>query len=69
MNLSGFAGLFVGTIVAIILMALLSSYFVMLLWNNCLVSAVDGVRTISWLQAFGLSILFGMLFKGSVSNK
>ena len=41
------------------------SYFVMLLWNGCLVSAVDGVHPISWLQAWGISILFGMLFKNS----
>jgi hypothetical protein len=41
------------------------SYPVMLLWNGCLVPAVSGVHYISWLQAWGLTILITWLFKSS----
>ena len=33
------------------------------------VGAVDGVHNIGWLQAWGISILFGFLFKTHTSNK
>lgn len=41
---------------------------VMWLWNGCLVPAVHGVNEISWRQAFGLQVLFVILFKTSVST-
>jgi hypothetical protein len=41
----------------------------MLLWNGCLVPAVDGVKQIGWLQAWGLQLLINMLFKVSVTPK
>lgn len=43
---------------------LLFSLPVMLLWNGCLVGAIGGVNEITWLQAWGILILFGLLFKG-----
>lgn len=58
-------GLFMVTIVV----GLLLSLPVMLLWNGCLVPAVNGVNQIDWLQAWGLMVLFGVLFKTSVSTK
>jgi hypothetical protein len=43
---------------------------VMMLWNGCLVDAVTGVKEITWLQAWGINFLFGMLFnKNSVKIK
>lgn len=39
------------------------SVFVWLLWNGCLVGAVDGVREITWLQSWGMMILAGILLK------
>ena len=39
------------------------------LWNGCLVPAVDGVKQIGWLQAWGLQFLINMLFKVSIVNK
>jgi hypothetical protein len=43
---------------------------VMMLWNNCLVDAVTGVKEITWLQAWGINFLFGILFnKNSVKIK
>jgi len=40
-----------------------------MLWNGCLVPAVDGVKPIGWLQAWGLQFLIGILFKYQVSIK
>ena len=54
-----------GAVLVVVAIAGIFSYFMMLLWNGCLVDAVDGVHQIGWLQAWGISILFGMLFKGS----
>jgi hypothetical protein len=53
----------------VVVLGLLFSYPVMLLWNGCLVPAVDGVKEIGWLQAWGIMILTGILFKTSVTKK
>jgi len=54
----------------IVFLGLLFSLPVMWLWNGCLVGAVSGVSEISWLQAWGILILCGLLFKEtSVSKK
>jgi hypothetical protein len=39
-----------------------------LLWNYCLVGAVDGVNPIGFWQALGINLLFGILFKTSNSK-
>lgn len=59
----------IGVVGLIIGLGLLFSLPVMLLWNWCLVGAVVGVNEISWLQAWGIMILFGLLFKSSVETK
>jgi hypothetical protein len=53
----------------IVVLGLLFSLPVMLLWNGCLVPAVDGVKEIGWMQAWGLMILFGLLCKSTVTKK
>lgn len=55
--------LFLAGVMLLLLIALIFSGLVMLLWNGCLVPAVNGVNEISWLQAFGITILFNILFK------
>jgi hypothetical protein len=40
-----------------------------LLWNGCLVGAIDGVHEIGFWQALGLNFLFGILVKGSSNSK
>ena len=67
--LNAFISLFIGMIVLAVGAGFLLSYPIMLLWNGCLVPAVNGLHTISWLQAWGIMILFGFLFKSSVSTK
>jgi hypothetical protein len=58
-----------GTIVvglaAIVLLSFLLSWPVYMLWNGCLVGAVKGVYEVTWLQAWGITVLFGFLFKSS----
>ena len=54
-----------GVVFVVCAFALISSWFVMYLWTHCLVGAVDGIHTISWLRALGLSILTGLLFRSS----
>ncbi len=55
-------------LVLIVGLTALFSYFVMLLWNGCLVPAV-GVNEISWLQAWGIAILCSILFKSTSVGK
>jgi len=57
-----------GLLVFIVLFGLLMSLPVMWLWNGCLVPAVSGVHEISWLQAWGLSLLCSLLFKDTSSK-
>jgi hypothetical protein len=53
-----------------ILVSVSLAWPVMMLWNNCLVDAVTGVKEITWLQAWGINFLFGILFnKNSVKIK
>ena len=62
------AGVAVVGLGALVFLSLLLSVFVWLLWNGCLVGAVDGVREITWLQSWGIMILCGFLFKGTNTN-
>ena len=61
----------VGFVVGFVVLSFLFSWPVMALWNGCLVGAIDGVHQITWLQAWGLSILCSFLFKSTnfTSNK
>lgn len=39
-----------------------------LLWNGCLVGAIDGINPIGFWQALGLNFLFGILIKNSSNS-
>jgi hypothetical protein len=58
-------------ITAMILVGFLFSYPAMLLWNNCFVPAIPVVQSVSWLQMWGITILFGLIAPKAVysSNK
>ena len=60
---------FVTLIVSLLFLSFLLSWPAMMLWNGCLVGAVDGVKEIGWLQAWGLQFLCNILFKASVTTK
>ncbi len=68
-TLAAMIGLVVTMIAFLIGLSFLLSFPVMLLWNGCLVPAVTGVSEIGWLQAWGLSILLGMLFKSNTTQQ
>lgn len=60
----------VGFVVLLVLLSFLFSWPIWMLWNGCLVGAIDGVHQITWLQAWGLSILCSFLFNPpNVSTK
>ena len=60
---------FVTLIVSLLFLSFVLSWPAMMLWNGCLVGAVDGVKEIGWLQAWGLQFLCNILFKASVTTK
>jgi hypothetical protein len=62
-------GLVIAAFALIVIFGLLLSLPVMLLWNLCLVPAIPGVLEIGWLQAWGIMILCGFLFKPITSSK
>lgn len=59
----------IGGIVFLVCLSFLLSWPVYMLWNGCLVGAVNGVKEVTWLQAWGLNILFGILFSKSSYKK
>ena len=62
-------GAFVIIIAGALFVSFLLAWPVMELWNGCLVPAVDGVKQIGWLQAWGLQFLVVMLFRISATKK
>jgi len=56
-------------IATLVFLSFVLSWPVMMLWNGCLVGAVDGVKEITWLQAWGLQFLFNLLFKATLTTK
>lgn len=58
----------IGGFILIAAFGLLISLPVMWLWNSCLVAAIPGVKTIGWLQAWGILILCNFLFKPTVKS-
>jgi hypothetical protein len=57
------------TIVTVIIAAILMAWPTQLLWNLCLVPALDSVNPIGFWQALGINFLFQMLFKSTNSVK
>jgi len=52
-------------IATLVFLSFVLSWPVMALWNGCLVDAASGIKEITWLQGWGISILCGLLFKPS----
>ena len=59
----------IGGIALIAVIGLLFSLPVMWLWNVALVPAIPGLLEIGWLQAWGILILCGFLFKPINTSK
>ena len=62
-------GAFVGLVAVALFLSFVLAWPVMALWNGCFVGAIDGVKEIGWLQAWGLQFLFNLLFKTTVTKK
>jgi hypothetical protein len=56
-------------IATLLFLSFVLSWPVMMLWNGCFVGAIDGVKEITWLQAWGLQFLFNLLFKTTLTTK
>ena len=56
-------------IAGILALSFLMSWPVYMLWNGCLVDAVTGVREVTWLQAWGITILCSFLFRPTSVTK
>jgi hypothetical protein len=65
MNNSNLIGSILGFFVIIMALSIIMAWPVQLLWNGCLVPAIEGVNQIGFWQALGLNILFSILFKSS----
>ena len=61
-------GAIVAGVAALLFLSFVLSWPVMMLWNGCLVGAVDGVKEITWLQAWGLQFLFNLLFSKATAT-
>jgi len=56
-------------LVVLVFFSFILSWPLYMLWNGCLVGAIQGVNEVTWLQAWGLNILFGLMFKTTVKTK
>ena len=61
--------LVVGAIALLMFISFLVSWPVYLLWNGCLVDAVSGVKSVTWLQAWRLTVMCSLLFKSTADSK
>lgn len=52
----------VTTVAVLVCLSALMAYPFMLLWNVCLVPAIQGVQQVTWLQMWGISLLARFLF-------
>jgi sterol desaturase/sphingolipid hydroxylase (fatty acid hydroxylase superfamily) len=68
-KLSVVLGAVVIGIVGLVFLSFLLSWPVYMLWNGCLVGAIDGIKEVTWMQAWGINILAGFLFKTTTSSK
>ena len=56
-------------VATLLFISFLLSWPVMMLWNGCLVGAVAFVQEVTWLQAWGLQFLVGLLFNSTITKK
>jgi hypothetical protein len=58
----------VAGIATLVFLSFLLSWPVYMLWNGCLVDAVTVTKEVTWLQAWGISFLCGILFKNTSTS-
>jgi hypothetical protein len=57
-----------GGLAFLVLVSFLLSWPVYMLWNGCLVDAVNSIKEVTWLQSWGITVLCSLLFKSNTSN-
>ncbi len=55
-------------ILGFVILALILAWPTQWLWNTCLVPAIDAVNPIGFWQAFGLNVLFSIIFNKNTIN-
>jgi hypothetical protein len=55
-------------ILGFVILALILAWPTQWLWNECLVPAIDAVNPIGFWQAFGLNVLFSIIFNKNTIN-
>lgn len=55
----------IGVLIALVFMAVIMAWPTQLLWNHCLVPALDSVNPIGFWQALGINFLATVLFKNN----
>tara|TARA_Y100000385_G_C12834937_1_gene526220 strand:- start:198 stop:425 length:228 start_codon:yes stop_codon:yes gene_type:complete len=55
-------------ILGFVILALLLALPTQWLWNECLVAAINPVNPIGFWQAFGLNVLFSIMFNNNAIN-
>ena len=66
MNRSGnIISTWIGVLIALVFMAVIMAWPTQLLWNYCLVPALDSVNPIGFWQALGINFLTTVLFKNN----
>lgn len=68
-TMSAFFSMVVGMIFLVFIWGIIISYPMMLLWNYYLVPSFTVLKTVGWMQMYGIIILFNVLFKSSVNKK
>lgn len=56
-------------IAGILILSFLLSWPVYMLWNGCLIDAVPAFKEVTWLQAWGITVMCNFLFKPSFNSK
>jgi len=69
MSVQKILGVTIGAILFAVALSFLLSWPVMVLWNECIVPAAQGINEVTWLQAWGLSALSGFLFNRTTTVK
>lgn len=62
-------GMVVASLLIIIGVGIIMTFPTMLLWNWALAPSINGINEIGLLQAWGINILFGILFKSNNSKQ
>ena len=53
----------IGALIGVVLVGFLTSYPLMILWNECLVPALPMIEKVGWIQMWGITVLVSSMCK------